>query len=42
MVTDAGTLAPWGFAPRRTELVLIGKSLPRAEIEAAFRGAAIT
>ncbi len=41
MVTDAGTLGPWGSAPKRTELVLIGKSLPRAEIEAAFRGAAI-
>ena len=40
MVTDSGSLGPWGSAPRRTELVLIGKDLPRAEIEAAVRGAA--
>jgi hypothetical protein len=31
----------WGSAPRRTELVLIGKDLPRDAIEAAFRSAAI-
>jgi G3E family GTPase len=41
MVTDSSSIGAWGSTPRRTELVLIGKDLPRDAIEAAFRSAAI-
>ena len=41
MVTDSSSIGAWGSAPRRTDLVLIGKDLPREAIEAAFRSAAV-
>jgi G3E family GTPase len=36
MVVDTTTLGPWGDAPRRTQLVFIGRELDRAAISAGF------
>jgi G3E family GTPase len=36
MVVDTTTLGPWGNAPRRTQLVFIGRELDREAISAGF------
>ncbi len=41
MVTDTRSLGPWGTSARRSELVLIGKDLPRAAIEKSLRSFAL-